>query len=95
LLPVVVKKAYCSSTGEAAGKRRVAGSGPPYTKKEEADFYGRNANGPVTSGAVMRGSPKHRSIRRRQSQRAPKIKKQPRPKADKDSSGFFAALIDH
>jgi hypothetical protein len=27
--------------------------GPPYTKKEEADFYGRNANGPVTvaSGA--------------------------------------------
>jgi hypothetical protein len=22
--------------------------GPPYTKKEEADFYSRNANGPVT-----------------------------------------------
>ena len=22
--------------------------GPPYTKKEEADFCGRNANGPVT-----------------------------------------------
>jgi hypothetical protein len=21
----------------------------PYTKKEEADFYGRNANGPVTT----------------------------------------------
>jgi hypothetical protein len=27
--------------------------GPPYTKAEEADFYRRNANGPVT---VARGS---------------------------------------
>jgi hypothetical protein len=40
---------------------------------------------------VKRGSPKHRSIRRRQ--RTPGIKEQPRPKADKDHTGFFAAQI--
>jgi hypothetical protein len=27
--------------------------GPPYTKQEEAEFYSRNANGPVT---VARGA---------------------------------------
>ena len=27
--------------------------GPPYTKGEEADFYSRNANGPVT---IARGA---------------------------------------
>ena len=27
--------------------------GPPYTKEEEADFYSRNANGPVT---IARGA---------------------------------------
>jgi hypothetical protein len=73
--------------------------GPPYTKKKEADFYGRNANGRSLSRVeltpVKRGNPKHRSIRRRQSQRAPGIREQPRPKADKDRSGFFAAQIYH
>jgi hypothetical protein len=29
--------------------------GPPYTKKEEADFYGRNANGHSSSSRNMRG----------------------------------------
>ena len=33
---------------------------------------------------VKRGSPKHRSIRHRQSQPAPGIREQPRPEADKD-----------
>jgi hypothetical protein len=32
-------------------------------------------------------------MRRRQSQRAPGIREQSRPKADKDRSGFFAAQI--
>jgi hypothetical protein len=32
-------------------------------------------------------------MRRRQSQRAPGIREQPRPKADKDRSGLFAAQI--
>ena len=27
--------------------------GRPYTKKEEADFYGRSANGPVTIARVL------------------------------------------
>jgi hypothetical protein len=35
----------------------------------------------------------HRSIRHRQSQRALGIREQPRPQADKDRSGFFAAQI--
>jgi hypothetical protein len=54
---------------------------PPYTKAEEADFYRRNAGGPVTivrSADDRKGS----SSRRRQSQRAPGIREQPRPKAD-------------
>jgi hypothetical protein len=35
--------------------------GPPYTKKEEADFYRRNANGPVTiaRGADAKGRKSH------------------------------------
>jgi GAF domain-containing protein len=37
----------------------------------------------------MRRRPKHRSIRRRQNQRAPGIREQPRPQADKHCSGFF------
>jgi hypothetical protein len=40
--------------------------GPPYTKQEEAEFYSRNANGPVTvargADSVKRGSaPQHPS----------------------------------
>jgi hypothetical protein len=44
---------------------------------------------PVELMSVKGRSPKHRSIRRRQSQRAPGIREQPRPKADKDRSGFL------
>jgi hypothetical protein len=44
---------------------------------------------------LKRGNPKRRNIRRRQSQRAPGIREQPRPKADKGRSGFFAAQIYH
>jgi hypothetical protein len=57
----------------------------PYTKQEEAEFYSRNANGP----------PEYRSGRRRQSQRAPGIREQPRPKAEKERSVLFAAQIYH
>jgi hypothetical protein len=54
-----------------------------------------NPNDTITIGddAVKGRSPKHHSMRRRQSQRAPGIREQPRPKADKDRSGFFAAQI--
>ncbi len=51
-------------------KDGTKGYGPPYTKKEEAEFYRRNASGPSLSRAKKRGSPKHRSIRRRQRARA-------------------------
>ncbi len=71
------------------GKLRI--HGPPYTKAEEAEFYRRNANGPVTvargTDPVKRGSPEHRNIRRRQSQRAAGIRERPR-KADKDRSNL-------
>jgi len=35
--------------------------GPPYTKQEEAEFYSRNASGPVT---VARGADARKAIRR-------------------------------
>ena len=35
--------------------------GPPYTKEEEADFYSRNANGPVTI-ARGAGDPKRADV---------------------------------
>jgi hypothetical protein len=54
--------------------------GPPYTKQEEAEFYSRNANGP----------PEHRSIRRRQSQRAPGIREQASPKRTSTVQDFFS-----
>jgi hypothetical protein len=44
---------------------------------------------PVELMSVKGRSPKHHSIRRRQSQRAPGIREQPRSKADKDRSGFL------
>jgi hypothetical protein len=34
-------------------KNGIRVHGPPYTKEEEADFYSRNANGPVT---IARGA---------------------------------------
>jgi hypothetical protein len=45
------------------------------------------------SHAVKRESPKHRSMRRRQSRRAPGIREQPRPKADKDRSGLRKFIL--
>jgi ABC-type nitrate/sulfonate/bicarbonate transport system substrate-binding protein len=45
----------------------------------------------IARGADARKARKSqdRSIRRRQSQRAPRIREQPKPKADKDRSGIF------
>jgi hypothetical protein len=71
--------------------------GPPYTKEEEADFYSRNANGPVT---IARGAgdrkradvpPQHPSPT---NQRAPRIREQP-SQSGQGPFRIFAALIDH
>ena len=45
--------------------------GPPYSKEEEADFYRRNANGPVT---VARGADG------RKGQKSPTPKQPPSPR---------------
>jgi hypothetical protein len=58
----------------------------PARRQNEGNDRGLEAH-KITALTSVRG--KHRSIRRRQSQRAPGIREQPRPKADKDRSGFL------
>ena len=76
------------------GKTPGCADGCPTGTRTTLAYLSWKNNVLKTLTPAKRRSPKRRSIRRLQSQRAPGIREQPRPKASKDRSGLFAALFD-